>query len=165
MMAEYYRPNAGIVVFNRQRKVLLCLRNDITNAWQFPQGGIEKGETPLQAALRELKEETSVTSVLPIKTLNKAARYRFTPEIIASMQQKGFNNVGQDMYWTLAFFEGEDSEINLQTEHPEFSSFRWGTIKEAYKLIADFKKSAYEIAVKEFAPIIAEYIYPIDKQS
>lgn len=162
-MAEYYRPNAGIVIFNRQRKVLLCLRNDIAGAWQFPQGGIEKGETPLQAALRELKEETSVTSVSPVKTLNKAARYRFTPEIIASMQQRGFNNVGQDMFWTLAFFEGEDTEINLQTEHPEFSSFRWGTIEEAYQLIADFKKPAYAVAIEEFAPIISQYTFPTDK--
>lgn len=159
-MTEYYRPNAGIVLFNRQRKVLLCLRNDVAGAWQFPQGGIERGEIPLQAALRELEEETSVVSVVPIKTLDKPARYRFTPEIIASMQRRGFNNAGQDMYWTLAFFNGEDNEINLQTEHPEFSAFRWGTIEEAYQLIADFKKPAYERAVREFAPLIAQYEIP-----
>ena len=159
-MTEYYRPNAGIVVFNRERKVLLCQRNDIAGAWQFPQGGIEKGEMPLQAALRELKEETSITSVIPVKTLTKPARYRFTPEIIVSMQQRGFNNVGQDMYWSLVFYTGDDNEINLQTESPEFSSYHWGTLEEAYQLIAEFKKTAYAVAVQEFAPIIAQYIVP-----
>ena len=163
-MAEYYRPNAGIVVFNRQRKVLLCLRNDIADAWQFPQGGIEKGEIPLQAALRELKEETSITSVIPVKTLTQPARYRFTPKIIQSMRQRGFENVGQDMYWNLVFFTGSDAEINLQTENQEFSAYRWGTLTEAHQLIAKFKKPAYAVAVQEFAPIIAQYIVPDEEK-
>ena len=156
-MVEVYRRNAGVVVFNKQRKVLLCRRNDIKDSWQFPQGGIEEGETAGEAALRELKEETSLTNVVLVKTLSEPARYRFTSEIIASMQKRGYHNVGQDMYWSLCYFSGDDAEINLQTEQPEFDAFYWGTLDEAYRLVVDFKKPAYHKAVQAFSAIIAEY--------
>lgn len=156
-MAEWYRRNAGIVVFNREKKVLLCRRNDIADSWQFPQGGIENGETAQQAALRELREETSLTGVIPVKTLDFPARYTFPEEVRAALQQRGISNAGQDMYWSLFYFNGKDKEINLQTAEPEFSEFRWGTMEEAYALIVDFKKPAYAVAVKEFAPLINGY--------
>ena len=157
-MPEWYRPNAGIVVFNSQKKVLLCQRNDLTNAWQFPQGGIEKGETPSAAALRELQEETSIINVQLIKTLTKPARYTFSPEILQKMQAKGFTNSGQDMYWSLCYFYGTDDEINLQTSEPEFKNFRWCNIEEAYETVVAFKKPAYTIMLEEFSPLIANYI-------
>ena len=91
-MAEWFRRNAGIVVFRADKKVLLCLRNDMPASWQFPQGGIEAGETPEQAAARELKEETSLSGLKRIATLQEPARYRFPQEVIASMQKRGFTN-------------------------------------------------------------------------
>ena len=156
-MAEWYRRNAGIVVFNHRKQVLLCQRNDQTAAWQFPQGGIEEGETPDVAALRELKEETSLTDVKLIATLTCPARYVFPPSVRASMHRKGYTNAGQDMYWSLCYFSGKDNEINLQTTEPEFSAFLWTTLQEAYDLIVDFKKPAYAVALKEFAPLIADF--------
>lgn len=156
-MAEYYRLNAGIVVFNKQHKVLLCKRNDVADSWQFPQGGIDEGETPKEAAFRELKEETSLTEVTWVTTLTEPARYRFTPEIIASMQKRGYNNVGQDMYWTLFYFDGDDREINLNTAQPEFDEFCWTTLDRAYDLVVDFKKPAYQKARTEFQPLIDQY--------
>lgn len=156
-MSELYRLNAGIVVFNRQKKVLLCKRNDVADSWQFPQGGIELGETPQQAALRELKEETSITSVTVVKTLNEPARYTFPPQIANAMKKRGFKNIGQDMYWTLVFFSGDDAEINLNTSEAEFSGFCWTDLQTAYERVIEFKKSAYKTAVEAFAPLIAEY--------
>lgn len=157
-MAEWYRLNAGIVVFNKQKQVLLCRRRDIKkNSWQFPQGGIEENENPLQAALRELKEETSITSVIPLKTLDKPLKYRFPPTVIRALQKKGFTNVGQQMYWTLAFFTGDDQEINLNTNEPEFDDFRWGTLEEACEEIVNFKKEVYLTMSAKFAPLIEQF--------
>lgn len=157
-MVDEYRHNAGIVVFNRSGKVLLCKRNDVANSWQFPQGGIEEGETPLKAALRELKEETSLVHVKPLSTLSEPVRYRFPPKILASMQARGFTNVGQEIYWSLCFFDGDDAEINLNTAEPEFSAFRWTTLDKACELIVDFKKEAYVKARTSFQKLIEEYI-------
>lgn len=153
-MSEWYRRNAGIVVFNPNHKVLVCQRADIKDSWQFPQGGIEQGETVKQAAARELREETSLTNVKHIISLETPARYTFPPQVIASMQKRGFTNVGQDMFWSLFLFEGDDSEINLQTQEPEFKNFKWVSMQEAYDLCVDFKKPAYRVAVTEFLPYI-----------
>ena len=156
-MSDLYRRNAGIVVFNRQHRVLLCKRNDVADSWQFPQGGIEEGETVEQAALRELREETSLTDVVLVKSLDTPARYTFPPHIIKAMQKRGFHNIGQDIYWSLVFFGGDDSQINLQTAEPEFCAFRWADMATACDLIIDFKKEAYEKARAAFEPLIANF--------
>lgn len=156
-MAEWFRRNAGIVVFRADKKVLLCQRNDSTNSWQFPQGGIEDGETPEQAAVRELKEETSLSGLKRIATLSEPARYHFPPEVIASMQKRGFSNSGQDMYWSLFYFDGTDDEINLNTATPEFKAYRWGTLEEAEALAVDFKKPAYKKMYSAFHKLIDDY--------
>ncbi len=157
-MSEIYRRNAGIVVFNKHRQVLLCKRNDVAEAWQFPQGGIEEGETVAQAALRELKEETSLTDVLLIKSLKSPARYTFPPQIIASMKKRGFNNIGQDIYWSLCYFGGNDTEINLQTKEAEFCDYKWSDFRTACSSVVDFKKDAYAAARQAFEPLIAAYL-------
>lgn len=156
-MPDLYRLNAGIVVFNRQRRVLLCKRNDVADSWQFPQGGIEKGETVAQAALRELKEETSLENVTLVQSLSKPARYTFPPQIREKMQKRGFLNIGQDIYWSLVFFGGSDGEINLNTAEPEFSQYRWGSLDDACNLIVDFKKQAYKQAKEAFEKTIQTY--------
>lgn len=156
-MSEWFRKNAGIVVFRADKKVLICQRNDMQDSWQFPQGGIEDGENPEQAAQRELQEETSLCGLKRISTLTEPARYYFPPEVIASMQKRGFTNAGQDMYWSLFYFEGADSDINLQTSEPEFKAFKWVPLEEAVSLAVDFKKSAYEKMFRAFKPIIEKY--------
>lgn len=156
MTAPVYRRNAGIVVCNKKHQVLVCNRIDIKDAWQFPQGGIEKGETVEQAARRELREETSLADVKHIVSLEKPARYTFPPEVSASLRKRGINNAGQDVYWSLFLFEGSDSEINLKTAEPEFISFKWVDLQTAYDLCVGFKKPVYAMAVKEFAQLIKE---------
>lgn len=156
-MTEWFRRNAGIVVFRADKKVLLCQRSDMEDSWQFPQGGIEEGETPEQAAARELREETSLLGLQHVATLTEAARYRFPPAVIASMQKRGFNNAGQDMYWSLFYFDGTDAAINLNTETPEFKAFKWTSLEEAVELAVDFKKPAYQKMYQAFKKLIAEY--------
>ena len=156
-MTEWFRRNAGIVVFRADKKVLLCQRSDMEDSWQFPQGGIEEGETPEQAAARELREETSLQGLQRVATLTEAARYRFPPAVIASMQKRGFNNAGQDMYWSLFYFDGTDAAINLNTKTPEFKAFKWTSLEEAVELAVDFKKPAYQKMYQAFKKLIAEY--------
>lgn len=153
-MNEVFRLNAGAVVFNRFHRILLCERADIPGSWQFPQGGIEEGETPAQAATRELFEETSIKSVIRVKTLSTPARYRFPPQVLKSMRERGFMNSGQDIYWSLFFFDGDEAEINLRTQTPEFCRYKWATLQEALDLIVDFKKDVYQVAVNEFSHIV-----------
>lgn len=156
-MAGVYRKNVGIAVFNKDQKVLMCARADKPGfAWQFPQGGIDNGETPLEAAYRELKEETGITSVEFVAQLNKPLRYDFPTEILENFKKLGRNNIGQEQYWVLFYFYGEDSEIDFAT-HPEeieFKAYEWVDISEAPQRIVPFKKDVYQKVAKAFQPYI-----------
>ena len=155
-----YRLNAGVVVFNSTGKVLLCerIKGEAGNSWQFPQGGIEPGENASEAALRELAEETSVTSVKLVTTLENPLIYDFPPEVKASNAVRGIFNDGQQQYWSLFYFTGFDSEINLQTAEPEFKNWRWADIHEAYKHVISFKKDVYRQVIAAFTPLIENKI-------
>lgn len=152
-MAEY-RLNAGIVVFNKQGKVLICRRKGWPDAWQFPQGGIDEGETAQEAAVRELREETSLTGLKLIKTLEFGVRYDFPPEIAKNLCYDKKRYAGQEVYWSLFYFDGDDSEIDLNTAEPEFDAFRWADFEEAVDGIVEFKKTAYQTAMREFDKLI-----------
>ena len=130
-MKKVFRPNAAAVVFRQDKKVLMCRRIfPKTDGWQFPQGGIEAGETAQEAALRELKEETSVHSVTAVKTLDYPLRYEFPEEVKAKFRTRGIFNDGQEQYWSLFYFTGQEDEINLKTEEPEFDEFGWFDLEE-----------------------------------
>ena len=150
-MTDVYRRNVGIVVYNQNGKVLWCERKDLPGQWQFPQGGIEANESFLQAAQRELEEETSITSVKLKAYISEPLCYDFPPEVA-----KRFNKKGQAMNWVLYRFCGDESEINLQTENPEFINRKWVDIDEAPKNIVDFKSDVYKKMTAVFKPYIAE---------
>ena len=153
-----YRKCAGAIVFNRQKKVLVCARKDIQqDEWQFPQGGIEDGESPQNAALRELKEETSISSVRHIQTLEKGVCYTFPEDIRQKLLAKGIKSSGQNIFWSLLFFYGDDIEINLETETPEFKKWKWIDFEEAVETIIPFKKEVYSCAFQAFHQQIEEY--------
>lgn len=161
-MSKQFRLCAAAVVFNSEGKVLLGNRIDTDiDAWQFPQGGIEKGETPTEAAKRELFEETGISSVKVIYADETPVRYEFNEEVKKVFLQRGFLNSGQDIYFVLFYFTGSDDEINLQTSQPEFKSYKWDSLDFAKKNVIDFKKSAYSSATKKLQPIIRQYLHSV----
>jgi putative (di)nucleoside polyphosphate hydrolase len=156
-----YRPNVGVVVFNEEKKVLLCQRNGMSssNSWQFPQGGIELEEDAISAGLRELKEETSVVSVRFVAKHKKLLRYDF-PKEMASFYKKPdrWNYVGQEQTWILLYFYGNDSEINLETPEKEFSNYKWSSFSDAIEKVWEVKKEVYEQVKEYFEPIVEKYV-------
>lgn len=158
-MTGKFRPCAGAIVFNKKGQILLCSRKDTTSdAWQFPQGGIEKNETPKEAAKRELFEETSVSSIISIYTDEKPQKYEFTNEIKDLLIQRGIFNIGQEIYFTLFYFYGDDSEIHVKTKQPEFKDYMWSDFDFAVKNIIPFKRDVYSAAAQKFEPIIRQYL-------
>ena len=154
----YYRKCAGVIVFNRDIKVLVCARvGKHDNQWQFPQGGIMKKEESAAAAVRELYEETSIKSVKVIKNLTKPLRYDFPGSVRRQMLRRGIDSLGQDMFWSLLYFYGDDSEINVKTKQPEFKAWEWIDIDEAPKRIVYFKKEVYQKAVEQLKPVLEKY--------
>lgn len=146
-MSLFYRKNVGIVVFRRDLKVLMCARADKENAWQFPQGGIEDGEEVIAAGLRELREETGITSVRMMLQFPRLLRYKYPPEVVSSNKNSGFPAyIGQEQAWLLMYFYGKDDEINFEAnpDEIEFKDYQWVDIDEAPLRIVDFKKDVYK---------------------
>lgn len=146
-----YRKNVGIVVCNRHKLVLWCERKDLPGQWQFPQGGIDDGETVLEAARRELREETSVISAEPLAVIEKPLVYDFPAEIAERFKKRG-----QAMNWVLFRFCGEDGEINLNTSEPEFINWKWVNIDQTPDKVVQFKKEVYQKMAAEFKPYLQE---------
>lgn len=154
-----YRPNAAVVVFRDDGKVLVCERKEnYAKRWQFPQGGIDEGEKPEQAARRELNEETSISSVELVAKLSEVVRYDFPPSIKSKNAQWGIFHDGQEQWWFLFHFLGNDNEINLQTIDPEFVNYQWVDIMQTPDMVVDFKKEVYNKVVAEFGKIINKHI-------
>ena len=158
-MSRPFRLCASAVVFNGKGLVLLGNRIDTKeSAWQFPQGGIEKDETPLAAARRELFEETSIVSVIPVYTDKDANRYTFPDYVKEDLKKRGIISEGQDIYFSLFYFTGEETEINVKTKQPEFKEYCWNDFDFAVENIVDFKKNVYAAAMRRLKPIIKQYL-------
>ena len=137
------RSGVGIVVLNKENKVFLAKRIDNPkNFWQMPQGGIDKGEDNLKAALRELKEETSIKSVKLIKEIDGFTTY-YLPENLLGIIWKG-KYKGQKQKWFLMKYLGEDNEINIKTKKPEFLEWKWIDLNQITELVVDFKLQVYQ---------------------
>ncbi|MBL4788297.1 MAG: RNA pyrophosphohydrolase [Kordiimonadaceae bacterium] len=146
-----YRPCVGIMLINDKGLVFSAERTDMQGAWQMPQGGIDAGEDFKQAALRELEEETSVppTAVRILKRTASSVRYDFPQELLTRDGWKG-KYIGQEQHWFLMELTGPESLINIATEHPEFSHWKWSTPDELVSEIVSFKKNVYQRIVSEF---------------
>ena len=142
---ERYRRGVGVVLINDDRLVWTGRRIDYTDeAWQMPQGGIDDGEEPWTTALRELEEETGIAPCFVEKLAEapELLRYDLPAELRGELWKGRY--VGQIQNWFLARFHGSDTDIDIATEHPEFSHWRWSTPDDAIRLIVPFKRTMYQ---------------------
>jgi len=150
-----YRRGVGILLLNAEARILVGRRIDQTaEAWQMPQGGIDKGEDPRTAALRELEEEIGTAKAEVIAESADWIRYDLPEDIVGRVWGGRFR--GQEQKWFLLRFTGADADIDLTKHgHPEFDAWRWVRLEDAPALIVPFKRPLYDAVVAEFAPIIA----------
>ena len=147
-----YRRNVGVMLANRRGEVFVGQRLDNDQAaWQMPQGGIDKGESPRDAALRELFEETGVDPALV--TIEAETEgwlpYELPVDLVPKIWKGRYR--GQEQKWFLMRFQGADSDIDIATEHPEFSSWRWLAPDDLVAHIVPFKRKVYERVLAQFA--------------
>lgn len=148
-----YRPCVGICLFNEAGKVFVAERIDTPGAWQMPQGGIDKGEDPLDAAMRELKEEIGTNNVEFLTRTADWLMYDLPDDLMGKVWKGKYR--GQKQIWFAFQYLGEDSDINLETNHPEFGRWQWVELEETVDLIVDFKRDLYIEIVNQFRTLLA----------
>ena len=156
-----YRPCVGVMVLNRDGLAFIGRRTegpehvDETYVWQMPQGGVDKGEDPWPAALRELHEETNIRSVEKLGEIADWLSYDLPPQLIGHAWKGRYR--GQTQKWYALRFTGKESEIDIAHpaggHDPEFVEWRWEPIANLPGLIIPFKRKVYERVVREFAPL------------
>jgi putative (di)nucleoside polyphosphate hydrolase len=150
------RPNVGIVLVARDGRVWLGRRASTPPPlnWQFPQGGIDAGETELGAARRELKEETGVSSVRLLGRTRDWLGYEFPPDHQGSKAGKGWK--GQKQVWFAMGFEGQDAEVDVSGHdgQVEFDAWRWAELDEALGSVIEFKREVYRQVIEAFRPLV-----------
>ena len=148
-----YRNGVGIIVLNNENKVFVAKRIDNPkNFWQMPQGGVDEGEDLLNAAYRELKEETSIFNVKLIKEIEDWTQYDLPSKLIGIIWKGRYK--GQKQKWFIFKFLGNDTEINIKTKNPEFLDWKWIEIGKITEIVVDFKKEVYHKVEKEIKKII-----------
>jgi len=146
-----YRPCVGVMLINARREAFVGQRLDYkSDAWQMPQGGVEKGEAPRDAALRELEEETGVTRNLVSIEAESALwlPYELPHDLVPKLWKGRFR--GQEQKWFLMRFNGTDDQVNIQTAEPEFSRWKWMAVDQLLDNIVPFKSTVYSAVISEF---------------
>ncbi len=148
-----FRIGVGIIVLNNKNQVFVGKRKDNPgNNWQMPQGGINKGEDFISAMKRELMEETSIKNIKILKELEHLYQYDLPKNLVGIIWKGKFR--GQRQKWFITRFLGKDTEINLNTKHPEFIEWKWIEPEKLPELIVYFKKEIYLSLVKEIKSLI-----------
>ena len=147
------RKGVGVVLLNNNNQVFVAKRIDNpSDFWQMPQGGIDKNEDSFDAALRELKEETSIINVKLIKEIQEEITYNLPQNLLGIIWKGKFK--GQTQKWYIMKFLGNDNEINLKTKYPEFLEWKWIDIEDITDKVVDFKVHVYEKIKEELKKLI-----------
>ncbi len=147
------RSGVGVILLNKNNQVFVAKRIDNPkNFWQMPQGGVDKGEDYYDAAIRELKEETSIVSVELIQEVDKKLTYILPDELIGIIWKGRFK--GQTQKWFIMRFIGNESEININTKKPEFLEWKWIDLEDLTKIAVNFKLNVYKNLKQEISKIL-----------
>jgi len=147
------RKGVGVVLLNNENKVFVAKRIDNPkNFWQMPQGGVDGDENYYEAALRELKEETSIASVKLIREIDKKLTYILPDHLIGIIWKGRFK--GQTQKWFVMRFNGNESEININTKNPEFLDWKWIDLEDLPKIAVNFKLDVYKNLKQEVSKIL-----------
>jgi putative (di)nucleoside polyphosphate hydrolase len=150
---EGYRPGVGVVLLDPMNRVFVGRRIDIAgDNWQMPQGGIDKGETPRQAAMRELKEEVGTDKAEIIAESTRWLSYEVPSDVTRRLWRGRYR--GQRQKWFAMRFLGHDEEIDLRTHYPEFDAWKWVPPADLPRLIVPFKRQLYLDVLAEFDDIL-----------
>jgi len=150
-----YRPCVGMMLVNMDGKVFVGQRIDTSvEAWQMPQGGIDKGEDPRDTALRELAEETGIAAEhVNIIARSRDEHFYDLPDDLVGKAWGGKYR-GQRQIWFLIRFLGTDADVDIRTRHPEFRDWRWVRPEELPDIIVPFKRKLYRDVLHEFQSLI-----------
>jgi putative (di)nucleoside polyphosphate hydrolase len=150
-----YRPCVGLMILDPANRIFAGQRiSGMPDAWQMPQGGIDEGETPLQAALRELTEETGISANL-VEILRQCPEwlpYELPRHLVAKLWNGRYR--GQKQLWFAIRFHGTDRDVNIQTAEPEFRTWSWMEHDELVSRIVPFKRDTYARVFAEFADLL-----------
>ena len=147
------RIGVGIVLLNSKNKIFVGKRIDNPKKfWQMPQGGVDKNEDSLVAAYRELKEETSITSVELIKEVEGTTVYELPDNLLGIIWKGKYK--GQKQKWFLMKFTGEEKEINIKTKNPEFLDWKWIDLNQITEVVVNFKLHVYKEIKEKVKKII-----------
>ena len=148
------RLGVGVILLNSENKVFVGKRidNQKGNYWQMPQGGVDENENFLDAAKRELEEETSIKNIKLIKEIEGWLTYDLPVDLLGKVWKGKYR--GQKQKWFIMKFLGNNNEININTKKPEFLNWKWIEPTELPKVVVDFKISIYEKISKELSNFI-----------
>ena len=153
-MTDQYRRCVGMMILNNENKILVGKRLDHPSGhWQMPQGGIDDNENPNEAVWREMQEEIGTNNATIIKESTQWINYKIPLETLQTLPW-GHKYVGQTQKWFLFRFNGADNEINVVTEKPEFSEWRWSNHNLLIENIVPFKRNTYKKILEEFRDIL-----------
>ena len=151
-----YRPCVGLLLLNPAGKVFVGRRIDSAqeadNIWQMPQGGIDAGETPCEAALRELYEEIGTDKAEIVAESRHWLHYDLPPHLVGKVWKGRYR--GQKQRWFALRFLGKDSDIDVATAHPEFDAWQWVELDDVPGLVIPFKRDTYRAVVSEFRELL-----------
>ena len=150
-----YRPGVGLMIINKHHQIFVGRRIDLKReTWQMPQGGIELGETPSRAALREMEEEIGSKNATIIAESVNWYSYDIPTAMINKLWEGQYR--GQTQKWFLIKFHGEDEDINLHFHEAEFSNWKWVDSNQLMRIIMPFKRKLYKLIISEFKKFILD---------